>query len=167
MAGGISKALITTVLGLLAAIPSLLLVTMLTSKIRIITEQLDSFALSLIEKYEDQLQDLGLNLRHFGGNSWLLDSTPLNFPENRLIELIKEIVDILHNSPDSLKKDLHIHLAKIISRVAANRAQFNERSSEKILKELDKCETPYSCPQGKPVFINISHSELKKRFGRS
>ena len=54
MAGGISKALITTVLGLLAAIPSLLLVTMLTSKIRIITEQLDSFALSLIEKYEEK-----------------------------------------------------------------------------------------------------------------
>ncbi|MDD7984251.1 DNA mismatch repair endonuclease MutL [Lentisphaera marina] len=121
----------------------------------------------LIEKYHTQLSQLGLVLRHFGANTWLLDSTPLNFPEDNLLGLIKDLIDSLHNNPDSLKRDIHLNLAKTICKTSSARIKFNEASSSKILVELDKCETPYSCPQGRPVFINIADSELKKRFGRN
>ena len=121
----------------------------------------------LIEKYHTQLSQLGLGLRHFGANTWLLDSTPLNFPEDNLLGLIKDIIDLLHNNPDSLKRDIHLNLAKTICKATSTRVKFNEASSSKLLEELDKCETPYSCPQGRPVFINISDNELKKRFGRN
>ena len=121
----------------------------------------------LIEKYHSQLSELGLGLRHFGANTWLLDSTPLSFPEDNLLGLIRKIVDLLHHSPESLKRDIHLNLAKTICKATSSHIKFNETSSEKILLELDKCETPYSCPQGRPVFINISDNELKKRFGRN
>ncbi|WDE98259.1 hypothetical protein PQO03_20800 [Lentisphaera profundi] len=81
--------------------------------------------------------------------------------------LIKEIIDILHKNPNSLKRDIHINLAKTISAATCRRVKFNETGSRKILEDLDACETPYSCPQGRPVFINISDNELKKRFGRN
>ena len=48
MAGGISQALITTVLGLCVAIPSLLFFTVLNEKIRRINDDLEQFAYSFI-----------------------------------------------------------------------------------------------------------------------
>ena len=52
MASGISKALVTTVLGLCVAIPSLLFNTYLAVKIKSLVERSESFATQLLEKHQ-------------------------------------------------------------------------------------------------------------------
>ena len=37
---------------------------------------------------------------------------------------------------------------------------------EALVKELGKCELPFSCPHGRPTILNIPLSEVERRFGR-
>jgi len=35
-----------------------------------------------------------------------------------------------------------------------------------LLRDLLICEMPYCCPHGRPTLIQISYSELERKFGR-
>ena len=37
---------------------------------------------------------------------------------------------------------------------------------EKLIQDLLECDLPYCCPHGRPTMIQISLSELEKKFGR-
>ena len=37
---------------------------------------------------------------------------------------------------------------------------------EKLIRDLLDCEMPYCCPHGRPTMIQISLTELEKKFGR-
>ncbi len=38
---------------------------------------------------------------------------------------------------------------------------------EKIIRDLQKCERPWSCPHGRPTFLRLTSEELAKRFKRT
>jgi DNA mismatch repair protein MutL len=123
----------------------------------------------VIEKYQDNINQLGFSIRHFGGDSWLIDSVPANFPQDDIHGIFKQILDTLQENPDSLKREIEINLAKSISQVSSSRQKqrLDEDFARQLIDTLDKAETPYACPNGRPVFLNISENELLKRFGRS
>ena len=37
---------------------------------------------------------------------------------------------------------------------------------EKLLEDLRECVMPYTCPHGRPTLIEMSYSELERKFGR-
>ena len=123
----------------------------------------------LIEKYQDNINQLGFSIRHFGGDSWLIDSVPASFPQDDLQGLFQQILDTLQENPEALKREVEINLAKSISYVSSSRQKqrLDEDFAHQLIDTLDKAETPYACPNGRPVFLNISENELLKRFGRS
>ena len=58
-------------------------------------------------------------------------------------------------------------LAKIACRHAVKSHDYLVKvEAEELLRELVKCQLPFSCPHGRPTVINISYKELEKRFGR-
>ncbi len=36
-----------------------------------------------------------------------------------------------------------------------------------LLEDLRRCAMPYTCPHGRPTLIEMSYTELEKKFGRS
>jgi len=36
-----------------------------------------------------------------------------------------------------------------------------------LLRQLERCATPHTCPHGRPTMIHLSSSQLKKEFGRT
>jgi DNA mismatch repair protein MutL len=36
----------------------------------------------------------------------------------------------------------------------------------RLIQDLLRCELPYCCPHGRPTMIQISYTELERKFGR-
>ncbi len=72
--------------------------------------------------------------------------------ENGSIEIIK--------IRDDLAKDLSCKSA-----IKANH-QLNRYEISQLLKDLNQTQNPYTCPHGRPVWIQLTHHEIEKLFKR-
>ncbi len=61
---------------------------------------------------------------------------------------------------DDLLADMACHPA------LTGNTSLTEGSIEALLSALDDCENPYACPHGRPVIVEIDHSEIADRFER-
>ena len=82
---------------------------------------------------------------------------------------MREVIDGLRSvsnssSPLRLGEDM---IAKTVCRQAVKANDpLRYPEVEKLIRDLLECDLPYCCPHGRPTMIQISHSELEKKFGR-
>jgi DNA mismatch repair protein MutL len=62
--------------------------------------------------------------------------------------------------------------ARIILRVCKSAAvkagqTLSMREMEAMVRQLEQCDSPHTCPHGRPTLIHLSASQLAKEFGRT
>lgn len=117
-----------------------------------------------------KLADLGFILEHFGNNTFLLRGVPSWHYEGNSQELLLDILEKLGNSPQSSVKEI-ISEEKLFSLACKSAVKANRFLTEEdisfLFEELDFLKNPYTCPHGRPIIINITYEEIKKRFLRT
>ncbi|MEA2011862.1 MAG: DNA mismatch repair endonuclease MutL [Verrucomicrobiota bacterium] len=121
---------------------------------------------ALLEKNIDYFEDLGFEIEHFGGNTFIINAIPTQFPQENIIGLIHRILDDLSESFSASPRTQMVQIAQAVCRQAVKISSLPKEGYRKLLDELAKTEMPYACPNGQPVMINISYSELNKRFAK-
>jgi len=43
----------------------------------------------------------------------------------------------------------------------------SEPEMRELVRQLEQCATPHTCPHGRPTMIHLGLSQLKKEFGRT
>ncbi|MCH5586397.1 DNA mismatch repair endonuclease MutL [Shimazuella sp. AN120528] len=122
----------------------------------------------LLENYLEALKDWGLELEPFGGNTFLLRSYPDWFPSVEIYPLLSEIIEWLRKHGRVNTTELRDTSAKLMACKAAIKANRHLRMDEMeaLLRTLATCETPYTCPHGRPILVHFSTYELEKMFKR-
>ena len=134
-----------------------------------ITLEVPSADSALLKRAGETLATLGFDISPFGGNTWLLAAVPACYPQENLLAIFRNLVDDLRDNPDSSSRRgvLDEPLAAAAARAAARAHQpLDDASLRLLLQELDRCELPYAAPDGRPVLVHLSDSELARRFGR-
>lgn len=117
----------------------------------------------------DTLEKLGLELEHFGGNTWTLRAIPEVLkaanPEALVQDVLAEIAvqgqsDQVASAQDALLARLACHGSVRAGRIM----EFQEIRA--LLTALDEVDFKAHCPHGRPVMIQWSRDELDKQFGR-
>jgi DNA mismatch repair protein MutL len=115
----------------------------------------------------DQLSRFGVELDHFGGNTFLLRSAPAILRniqwDSFLSELITELGD------DELEDD--ILLDKVLTVMACHGAiraghSMTREEMSHLLGQLEEAEIPTNCPHGRPIFRRFTYYEIEKMFKR-
>jgi len=122
-----------------------------------------------VERNAETLQKMGIGIEPFGQNAFKIDSLPAFLDVSDPVAFMRKVIDGLKSasngsSPLRLGEDM---IAKTVCRhaVKANDPlRFLE--VEKLISDLLECDLPYCCPHGRPTMIQISHTELEKKFGR-
>lgn len=119
----------------------------------------------------ETLNSFGLELIAYGDSSFSIESVPaiLNFADP--IPFVNDLADRL-KAQSKIEYQQIDKIADKIARAACRSAikandSLTRKEMEKLISDLEKCKTPHCCPHGRPVFIEITTSELEKRFKRT
>ena len=122
--------------------------------------------LGKLEEKKEELQKLGFDLEYFGGNAFAVKTIPLVFGKVKISELVHDVLSMLENNKSILEKKEEI-LTRMACRAAVMAGDIvTIPQMEKILKELNQTELPYTCPHGRPTLMKVSIDELEKKFRR-
>ena len=120
----------------------------------------------MIQEIQGDLRKLGIDLREFGGNTYVLNGVPEGAVAGQEKEMIDSILESVKNQSASFKeKPLENLLKSMVSGMAMQYGTALTRiEQEHLVDELFKCSIPDLNPYGKPVYTLINSSELEKRF---
>jgi len=121
-----------------------------------------------LHKVIEKLQKLGVEVREFGENTFILDALPPFVKAKDTRQYILDVIDALKESGEVNK--LRLGEDVIAKTVCRHAVKANDTLSgpelEKLIEDLKVCEMPYTCPHGRPTLIEMTFGELEKKFGR-
>ena len=121
---------------------------------------------SVILNNEEILSKIGFEIEEYGHNSFLLRAIPSIFGryyDHLLPEIIEEI-SVNRKSMDVAKEEIIIRMACRKSIKAGE--ELTKDYVKGLLKDLENCEKPYTCPHGRPTIISMTLKQLEKQFKR-
>jgi DNA mismatch repair protein MutL len=118
----------------------------------------------------DTLDHLGLEIEHFGGNTYVIKSIPSMLADREVAPIIFQLVEKIAEigvgtgpeaSLDAVHKLMACHHA-----LRANQ-KLTDRQIHALLVQLDACDDASHCPHGRPTWIRWELSEVEKAFRRT
>ena len=133
-----------------------------------VTLDLDPLLTGILEEYLEALKRMGFALESFGGTTFLLRAVPsvLNAPDTRAA--VVDILELLRQGDDPLAEQAEEHLIAAVCKRAAIKAgqTLSQEEMQQLIRRLEQCESPRTCPHGRPTVLHFSVEQLEKEFGR-
>jgi DNA mismatch repair protein MutL len=123
---------------------------------------------ALAEENLALLEGLSLGVEHFGGNTFLVRSLPAVLTSARADEVLLDAVEALEEAGSRVGEEIEQAIVRrICKRAAVKAGQVLTRDEmEALVRGLENCSSPRTCPHGRPTMIRISVEQLAREFGR-
>ena len=123
----------------------------------------------ILEGLIPDLNELGLEIEPFGGNTFVVKSVPALLENKEVKPLVIEIVEKTAQTgfAPGLEKaiDQCLILMACHGAIRANQ-KLSDEQIKGLLEQLDQCDQPSNCPHGRPTWISWSIKDLEKSFKR-
>jgi DNA mismatch repair protein MutL len=122
----------------------------------------------LVAHHLDELQAVGFSVEPFGGDTFLVRAVPAVLSGQDPLHALEEIVAALAQQRNVVGETLEARLVKMICKRAAIKAGqlLSPLEMQELVRQLEACQLPRTCPHGRPTMIQLSAGELEKAFGR-
>ena len=114
------------------------------------------------------IEKIGYIIKEFSGRTITIEGVPSGLKSVNNEHVLLEIIDeYKKNRGDNL--DIRENVAKSFSCKTAIKSgeKLTQQEMRSLIKQLFETKTPYFCPHGRPIIINIPLEELDRRFGRA
>ncbi len=122
----------------------------------------------ILETKLEQLGNLGFEIEHFGGNSFLIRAVPAILVNSDWESFLVDLIPVLEEEGDLSTDRAMDKLLTVMACHGAIRAGHSMTQQEMTLlvEQLRKLELATNCPHGRPVFKKFSYYEIEKMFKR-
>ncbi|MEN6394515.1 MAG: DNA mismatch repair endonuclease MutL [Anaerolineaceae bacterium] len=122
----------------------------------------------LLQGQLELINHLGFQVEPFGLNTYLVRSIPHLLSELDPVAALHVLVEDFEEDESPLANEME---AKIIARVCKRAAikagqSLSSEEQHKLIADLEACESPRTCPHGRPTMIHLSVDLLARQFGR-
>ncbi len=116
----------------------------------------------------DALGQAGFVVEPFGGDTFLVRAVPAVLAGQEPLAALEEIVQALGDRRNRVDEEVEARLVKLICKRAAIKAGqlLSDIEMQELVRQLEACQSPRTCPHGRPTMIQLSAGELEKAFGR-
>jgi DNA mismatch repair protein MutL len=114
------------------------------------------------------LRALGFEVEPFGNNTFLVRSVPSLMIQDDIPSALREIVAELEMGEAVLRRDLEARVLRwVCKRMAIKAGQvLSLAEMQALVRDLETCESPRTCPHGRPTMIYVGLKQLEKEFAR-
>jgi DNA mismatch repair protein MutL len=122
-----------------------------------------------VEENVEFLAEIGLDIEHFGGNTYLVRAVPTVLVNSDIDEFVTELLAFLEEKVGKLKKyEAMEEMMAVMACHGAIRAgkPLSEREMVSLIDELHKTELSTNCPHGRPISKMITWYEMERMFKR-
>ena len=123
----------------------------------------------VLEKLIPDLKSLGLDIEHFGGNTFVVKSVPAPLSGRDvnplIIEMVENMVAVGYAPGPQKALEQCCMIMACHGAIRANQ-QLSDEQINGLLEQLDSCDNPSHCPHGRPTWIRWDVKTLEKSFKR-
>ena len=131
-----------------------------------ITIELSPADMAYVARNLHEFENIGFEIEPFGRNTVKLNSIPAAIKQENVggffLDMLARIGEI--GAGQRLATDTLARAACKAAVKAHDRLSLQEAAA--LIEQMSHCALPYSCPHGRPTMLNISISEIERRFGR-
>ncbi len=122
----------------------------------------------LLEEQLPHLARWGFEVEPFGPGTFRVRAIPTLLAGMDPAAALRALVEDFEEDETPLQGRIEERIiARVCKRAAVKAGQvLSPQEQEALLRDLEACENPRSCPHGRPTMIRISLDALEKRFGR-
>jgi DNA mismatch repair protein MutL len=122
----------------------------------------------LLEEHFGLLEHLGFKLEAFGPNTYVIRSIPALLANQSPEEVINSVLAELESGhkpgEKAIEEKIITHICK---RAAIKSGQIlSHEEMQAIIRQLERCNSPHTCPHGRPTMLHLSAEQLAREFGR-
>jgi DNA mismatch repair protein MutL len=121
---------------------------------------------ALLKSRCKDLAEFGFNIEPFGDRTFLVRTLPALIHDKDWAGMLRELLDSL--SPAE-KGDWAEDITRTMACHGAVRAgqSLTDIEMRELVRQLEQCITPHTCPHGRPTMIHLGYGQLKREFGRT
>lgn len=122
----------------------------------------------LINANQEALTRLGFQIEPFGQNTFLIRAVPAMLADQDPVEAVSAILEDLADQRTPGQETIEAKIVKqVCKRASVKAGQILSLSDmQGIIRQLERCESPMTCPHGRPTLLHISGEQLAREFGR-
>jgi len=123
----------------------------------------------LVEEYAALLAGLGFDVEPFGPGAFKVRAVPALLGRADPAAALSAVVADLESAATPLQAQLEALALRRVCKSAAVKAgqTLSREEMEALIAQLEACETPHTCPHGRPTLIHLSAAALARQFGRT
>ena len=114
------------------------------------------------------LNHFGFEVEEFGTNTFQVRAMPVLFAGGSPAMALKALVEDFEEDESPLAAEVEARLAaRVCKRLAVKAGQaLTSEEQRSLLNDLEVCQSPRTCPHGRPTMIHLSVDLLERQFGR-
>ncbi len=114
------------------------------------------------------LASIGFELEPFGPNTYVIRSVPALLADESPQEVLNGIIADLEAEQLPGQADIENKIITRVCKQAAIKAGqiLSHDEMQSIIRQLERCKSPLTCPHGRPTMIHMSSEQLAREFGR-
>jgi DNA mismatch repair protein MutL len=114
------------------------------------------------------LNHFGFEVEEFGTNTFQVRSMPMLFAGGSPAMALKALVEDFEEDESPLQAEVEARLAaRVCKRLAVKGGQtLTSEEQRSLLNDLENCQSPRTCPHGRPTMIHLTVDMLERQFGR-
>lgn len=131
------------------------------------TFDLTPYESSLVREHMESFHQMGLQIKEFGQNTFILDALPEIFGSTDMQLLVIGLLETLKENCDKevFVKDKARRIALTATRSSvSHEKKYSLHEAQKLMDQLFMCHNPFQCPQGKSIIVHLDSDELAKQF---
>ncbi len=124
---------------------------------------------TLLEEQLPLLGRLGFQVEPFGPNTFMVRAVPAVLARMDPAAALHSVVEELEAEKVPLAAEIEARIVRRVCKTAAVKAGQTLALSEMeaMIRQLEECHNPHTCPHGRPTLIHLSVAQLARQFGRT